>query len=125
MTRAWTQLMGAIGLAGTALLAGSQNSPRVGMLEQDAWAAINAGKAKAAAELFREARAKQEAANGDTSKRKPVVVEPPPPKYKEKPAELYEAVEAKVAEEPRRGPGRPGRRLRTSPAPKRRGSRAR
>jgi hypothetical protein len=49
-------LAGTLILAGAAPLTGAgQNSPRVGMLEQDGWAAIKAGNAKAASELFREA----------------------------------------------------------------------
>jgi tetratricopeptide (TPR) repeat protein len=47
-------LAGMLLLIGTAPLAG-QNSPRVGMLEQQGWAAIKAGNLPAAAEAFREA----------------------------------------------------------------------
>ena len=55
MTRA-----GAVIVAGAMILAGaasaaSQGSPRVGMLEQDGWAAMKAGRPQAAAEAFREA----------------------------------------------------------------------
>ncbi len=56
MTRAWTALLaGMVLLAGAAPLAGSQNSPRVAILEQDGWAAIRAGNGSAAADAFREA----------------------------------------------------------------------
>jgi len=48
-------LAGAMSLAGATTLAGNQNSPRVGMLEQQGWAAIKAGNLKAATEAFREA----------------------------------------------------------------------
>jgi hypothetical protein len=37
------------------VLAGGQNSPRVGMLEQDGWAAIKAGNLPVAEAAFREA----------------------------------------------------------------------
>jgi len=53
------KLAGATIIAGGLLLAGaasaSQSSPRVGMLEQNAWAAMKAGKPQAAVEAFREA----------------------------------------------------------------------
>lgn len=51
------RLDGAALLDGGAILDGgiSQNSPRVGMLEQEGWAAIKAGNAAAAAAAFREA----------------------------------------------------------------------
>ncbi len=56
MTRAWTALLaGMVLLAGAAPLTGSQNSPRVAILEQDGWAAIRAGNGSAAADAFREA----------------------------------------------------------------------
>ena len=48
-------LVGMMLLVGTAPLAGSQNSPRVAILEQDGWEAIKAGKGPAAADAFREA----------------------------------------------------------------------
>src|SRR5687768_14602587 len=46
---------GMLMLAGEPIVAGDQNSPRVGMLEQAGWAAIKAGNPKAAAESFVEA----------------------------------------------------------------------
>jgi tetratricopeptide (TPR) repeat protein len=53
------KLAGVVIIAGGLVLAGvasaSQRSPRVGMLEQDAWAAMKAGKPQAALEAFREA----------------------------------------------------------------------
>src|SRR5215203_361251 len=56
MTRAVMALLAATALiAGTASLDGSQNSPRVAILEQDGWEAIKAGKVPAAADAFREA----------------------------------------------------------------------
>ena len=56
MTRAWTALLaGIVLLAGVAPLTGSQNSPRVAILEQDGWAAIKAGNGPAATDAFREA----------------------------------------------------------------------
>lgn len=57
MTLAGTALLaGVLMLAGAVPLAGAgQNSPRVGMLEQDGWAAIKAGNANSATEIFREA----------------------------------------------------------------------
>lgn len=48
------RLVGTLILAGTTLVAG-QNSPRVGMLEQEGWAAIKAGRADAASRLFADA----------------------------------------------------------------------
>jgi tetratricopeptide (TPR) repeat protein len=45
-------LVGTVILAGSVMPAGGQNSPRVGMLEQDAWAAIQSGDAARAAQLF-------------------------------------------------------------------------
>ena len=50
-----TALAGILILVGTTTLAGAQNSPRVGMLEREGWAALKAGNAKAATEAFREA----------------------------------------------------------------------
>jgi len=48
-------LAGGMILAGAISLAAAQNSPRVGMLEQEGWAAIKAGNLKAATDAFREA----------------------------------------------------------------------
>jgi len=48
-------LAGLVLFDGATLLAGSQGSPRVGMLEQAGWAAIKAGNARAATEAFAEA----------------------------------------------------------------------
>lgn len=48
-------LAGLVLLAGVVLHAGTQNSPRVAILEQDGWAAIKAGKGPSASETFREA----------------------------------------------------------------------
>ncbi len=42
-------------LAATAAGAGAQNSPRVALLEDQGWAAIDAGKGAAASDAFREA----------------------------------------------------------------------
>jgi tetratricopeptide (TPR) repeat protein len=56
MTRAGRAILaGIVILAGTAPLAGSQNSPRVGMLEQAGWAAIKSGNHKSATDAFLEA----------------------------------------------------------------------
>ena len=48
-------LAGGMILAGAISIAAAQNSPRVGMLEQEGWAAIKAGNLKAATDAFREA----------------------------------------------------------------------
>ena len=54
MTRV-AALIVAVLLAGSALVADGQNSPRVAMLELDGWRAIKAGNFAAAVDLFREA----------------------------------------------------------------------
>lgn len=48
-------LVGILMLVGNATLVGAQSSPRAAMLEQDGWAAIKAGDAVRAGQLFREA----------------------------------------------------------------------
>ena len=48
-------LAGGMILAGAIGIAAAQSSPRVGMLEQEGWAAIKAGNLKAATDAFREA----------------------------------------------------------------------
>ena len=47
--------VGMLFFAGSVLLAGTQSSPRVGMLEQEGWRAIKAGNFKAAVDAFGEA----------------------------------------------------------------------
>jgi tetratricopeptide (TPR) repeat protein len=56
MTRAAIVLLvGMLMAAGSVMLAGNQNSPRVGLLDQEGWAAIKAGNHQAALVAFREA----------------------------------------------------------------------
>lgn len=57
-------LIGSLMLVASSTLAGNQNSPRVGLLEQAGWAAIKAGDHKAAVESFVEA-AKLDPKNAD------------------------------------------------------------